>query len=109
MRFLLLAFFFFLSHPRFFFLLKVLKAKQAPGEEVGGCVAGLVPSQPQIRTSTVKGPHAPRPPCPDVTQERRALVAFQSWGHRSAPLPQPSQYLQGRATPTSPRGDTAPL
>lgn len=55
------GFFSFFCLPSiFFFLLKVLQTKQAPGEEIGG-VSPACPRpcpQPQMLTCTVKGPHA---------------------------------------------------
>lgn len=109
MRFLLLGFFLFSVSPPFFFPFKGVTNKAGTWGGDWGCVSGLSPSLPAAPDAHLYCEGSPRPPRPDVTQERRPRVAFRSWGHRSAPLPQPSQCFQGWATPTSPRGDTAPL
>lgn len=69
-------------------------------------VAGLarsLPPQSQMLTCTVK---VPRPPRPDVTQERRRLSSSRAGGTGTRPLPSLTVF-QGRANPTPPLSDTA--
>ena len=66
----------------------VFKANRCPGRRAEGVRAARAPAPPpwpHTLACTVKDP-VPVPP-PDVTQERRTLAVFQSWGAPEHPPP----------------------
>lgn len=66
------------------------------------CVAGLARPAAPAPDAHLYCERSPCPPRPDVTQERRAFVVFQSWGPGMRPLPSPRSIFQGRANPHLP-------